>query len=48
MGFLGAPLTRVSKCRCGPVLLPVLPTYPITSPMRTKAPSLAPMRDMCA
>ena len=28
----GAPSCRASKCRCGPVELPVLPTYPKTWP----------------
>ena len=29
-GSVGRPFTRVSKCTCGPVASPVVPTYPIT------------------
>jgi hypothetical protein len=29
-GSTGVPFTRVSKCTCGPVASPVMPTYPIT------------------
>jgi hypothetical protein len=31
-GSTGVPFTRVSKWTCGPVQLPVQPTYPITWP----------------
>ncbi len=47
-GFCACPFTRVSKCRCGPVQLPVQPTYPITWPCRTCAPCDTAKRDMCA
>lgn len=34
-GIEGAPHRRVSKCRCEPVLRPVLPPRPMGSPART-------------
>ena len=47
-GFCACPFTRVSKWTCGPVQLPVQPTYPITWPCCTRAPWLTANDDMCA
>ena len=33
------PSRRISKCRCGPVLLPVLPTWPTSVPAVTTSPT---------
>ena len=35
VGSTATPLTRISQCRWAPVLRPVLPTMPITSPAAT-------------
>ena len=35
-GFIGFPfLSRISKCKCGPEIVPVSPVKPITSPRLT-------------
>jgi hypothetical protein len=47
MGLTGAPLIRVSKCTCGPVLWPVLPDAPITWPWLTDCPTETPMLFWC-
>ena len=41
-GFIGETFFHTRKSRCGPVLLPVDPTYPITSPWCTIAPARIP------
>ena len=42
-GSTGSPAPgRTSRCRCGPVMLPVEPTEPMTSPARTCCPGLTP------
>lgn len=38
-GSTAAPRTRNSKCKCGPVALPVAPTRPITVPTSTRCPT---------
>jgi hypothetical protein len=47
-GSTGVLWTRTSKCRCGPVHVPVQPTRPITSPMCTYCPTRVPTTDRCA
>ena len=47
-GSTAAPRRRTSKCRCGPVERPVLPTSPIRSPAPTDSPGETVMRDRCA
>jgi hypothetical protein len=47
-GSTAEPLRRTSKCTCGPVQLPVHPTYPMTSPIFTYLPTEVPKRDMWA
>ena len=44
-GLTGAPISRTSKWRCGPVDMPVWPTKPTTWPVETFWPSLALTRD---
>ena len=34
-GFCCTPSYKISKCRCGPVTLPLSPTVPMLSPART-------------
>src|SRR5260370_40361791 len=41
-GFTGVPLMSMSKCRCAPVELPVLPSKPVTSPFTTSQPLAGP------
>ena len=41
-GFTGLPFFHTRKSRCGPVERPVEPTYPMTSPWRTRWPTLRP------
>ena len=48
MGSTGEPFTRTSKCRCGPVEYPVLPTLPMTSPRFTFSPADTRIADWCA
>ena len=50
MGLTGVPLTLTSKCRCGPVAYPVLPTVPILWPFLTFWPTetLMPPDGWCA
>ena len=31
-GLIGVPFFQTLKSRCGPVAVPVIPTYPMTSP----------------
>lgn len=38
-GFVCLPFILTSKCKCGPVEFPVLPTYPITCPAFTSSPT---------
>ena len=38
-GSIGRPALQISRCRCGPVVLPVRPTRPITSPATTDSPT---------
>ena len=38
-GSTGTPALQISRCRCGPVVLPVRPTRPITSPATTDSPT---------
>ena len=38
--MLGSPFSRISKCRCIPVLRPVMPALAIVSPALTSCPSL--------
>ena len=38
-GLTRLPLTRTSKCRCGPVTLPVEPILPIRCPAETESPA---------
>ena len=50
-GLVRSPLTppsRISKCRCGPVALPVWPTRPIGSPCPTPRSPPPMISDMCA
>src|SRR5438105_2178499 len=46
-GFTGLPLRRTSKWRCGPVLSPVLPTYPINWPQATRCPGPITVCEQC-
>lgn len=39
IGSIVVPFTLISKCRCGPVDKPVLPTFPTTYPTRTFSPT---------
>ena len=38
-GSIGRPALQISRCRCGPVVLPVRPTRPMTSPATTDSPT---------
>ena len=38
-GSIGRPALQISRCRCGPVVLPVMPTSPMTSPATTDSPT---------
>jgi hypothetical protein len=42
IGLTGLPSISSSKCRCGAVERPVLPTKPISSPRDTLAPGAMP------
>ena len=42
------PFTLISKCKCGPVELPVEPTSAITSPALTSVPALTYILFVCA
>src|SRR5690625_6711662 len=44
-GFTGLPPVQDSKCKCGPVELPVLPDRPITGPFATSPPGHTIARD---
>src|SRR5690625_1550910 len=46
-GSTGRPPVQVSKCKCGPVELPVLPDRAIAAPLATVSPTLANKRDKC-
>ncbi len=48
MGSTGRPFSRASRCRCGPVTLPVAPTRPICWPCATRARRVVRIADMCA
>lgn len=43
-GLVRSPLTRYSKCRFGPVAVPVEPTVPIVWPYSTRCPRRTAMR----
>lgn len=47
-GSTGDPATRSSKCRCGPVESPVLPTVPSVPPRSTASPSRTRIPERCA
>ena len=47
-GFCAAPRKRTSKCRCGPVERPVVPTSPIFRPRCTRSPSRTTIFEVCA
>ena len=47
-GSIRVPFRRTSKCKCGPVLLPVLPTSAICCPATTLCPRLHLLRELCA
>src|SRR5690625_2810794 len=47
IGSTGLPPVQVSKCKCGPVLFPVLPDRPITCPLATSSPADTSGRDKC-
>src|SRR3972149_6379542 len=46
-GFTRTPWTRIPQCRCGPVLRPVDPTRPTTSPLCTRRPGRTVMAERC-
>lgn len=47
-GSTGSPSRRTSKCKCGPVEFPVLPTRPTCSPGWICSPTTTEIDDMCA
>src|SRR3990170_2013711 len=46
-GITRTPWTRIPQCRCGPVLRPVDPTRPTTSPLFTRRPGRTVMAERC-
>ena len=46
-GSTTSSFTRISKCRCGPVLFPVLPESPSRSPCATVCPTSTEVSDRC-
>ena len=46
-GLIICPFSVISKCRCGPLLTPVVPVMPTTCPCATYVPTLTERDDKC-